>query len=246
MASRPGPENYAIQTATAPDLLQYSHTEKEAAPPEPEPARIVYQRPLFRELQQVMPIPSLRSSDAQDTKPHRPSRPRTARRAHADQQALDFTAQRTRTAEASIYCDAPVASPVHRAMAAALDASMVVMALGTFVITFELAGGVVTMNAHTAAMLAGIAAVFGLLYQLLFCLANGDTPGMRWTQLRLTNFDGGRPDAEQRVYRLAGQCLSVLAAGLGLLWALVDEEKLTWHDHMSRTFPSPRSPGTVE
>jgi hypothetical protein len=23
-----------------------------------------------------------------------------------------------------------------------------------------------------------------------------------------------------------------------LLWALADEEKLTWHDHMSKTFPT--------
>jgi hypothetical protein len=26
---------------------------------------------------------------------------------------------------------------------------------------------------------------------------------------------------------------------LGMLWALVDEEALTWHDHMSKTFPTP-------
>ena len=27
--------------------------------------------------------------------------------------------------------------------------------------------------------------------------------------------------------------------GLGLVWALVDEENLTWHDHISKTFPTP-------
>ena len=31
----------------------------------------------------------------------------------------------------------------------------------------------------------------------------------------------------------------VLPAGLGLLWALVDEESLTWQDHISHTFPTP-------
>ena len=36
------------------------------------------------------------------------------------------------------------------------------------------------------------------------------------------------------------QVQSLLSAcpGLGLVWALVDEENLTWHDHISKTFPT--------
>jgi hypothetical protein len=30
--------------------------------------------------------------------------------------------------------------------------------------------------------------------------------------------------------------------GLGMFWALMDEEGLTWHDHMSRTFPTVQDP----
>jgi hypothetical protein len=30
----------------------------------------------------------------------------------------------------------------------------------------------------------------------------------------------------------------LLAAGTGLIWALVDEDSLTWHDHISGTFPT--------
>jgi hypothetical protein len=41
------------------------------------------------------------------------------------------------------------------------------------------------------------------------------------------------------MHRLASGALSFCAAGLGFLWALVDEETLTWHDHISRTFPTP-------
>ena len=37
-----------------------------------------------------------------------------------------------------------------------------------------------------------------------------------------------------------GACLSFCAGGVGLLWALADEEKLAWHDHMSKTFPTHR------
>jgi hypothetical protein len=30
---------------------------------------------------------------------------------------------------------------------------------------------------------------------------------------------------------------------IGLLWSLVDEESLTWQDHISRTFPTPEESG---
>jgi hypothetical protein len=53
------------------------------------------------------------------------------------------------------------------------------------------------------------------------------------------DFDGRRPDREQRRMRLVAGLLSLSAAGLGLVWALVDEENLTWHDHISKTFPTP-------
>lgn len=238
--ARAAPDAYPIQTATAPDLVEYAHATAPAAEPEPQqPSRMVYQRSLFRE--HVTPIPVLRADTGDTGRPPRHSRPRNARKVHADQQALDFGSPRVRTAlEAVIYCDAPVAAPVHRGLAMALDTSMIVMAAGLFVVTFQLAGGEVVLNARTIPVFTGAALVFGFFYYFLFAVANGDTPGMRWTQLRLLDFDGHPPDCDQRIHRLFAKCLSFLAAGLGVLWALVDEEKLAWHDHISRTFPSPR------
>jgi len=60
-----------------------------------------------------------------------------------------------------------------------------------------------------------------------------------WTQLRLLNFDGHIPDRDERVQRMFGSFLSYTVGGLGMVWALVDEEKLAWHDHISKTFPTP-------
>jgi uncharacterized RDD family membrane protein YckC len=54
----------------------------------------------------------------------------------------------------------------------------------------------------------------------------------------VVNFDGHRPSRRQRFYRLAGGAVGVVAAGMGLLWAIFDEERLTWHDHISKTFPT--------
>lgn len=141
--------------------------------------------------------------------------------------------------EPAIVCDAPVALPAHRMIAAAFDTSIVIIAVSLFFSIFHFAGGTIILNKHTLPLLVGVGAVFFLLYKILWCLADGDTAGMRWAHLRLVDFDGQPPEREQRLYRMASGFLSLLAAGLGLLWALVDEESLTWHDHMSKTFPTP-------
>ena len=70
-----------------------------------------------------------------------------------------------------------------------------------------------------------------------------DSPGKRWTHLRLTNFDGYPPDRmPHRLVRWAASTLSVAAVAAGVLWAMVDEESLTWHDHISKTFLTLREP----
>jgi uncharacterized RDD family membrane protein YckC len=220
-----------------------AHAGSLATEPTPSPRkRITYQPSLFgaRELPRVVPFESIAAgvtlpSRERSPQPHR-TRPR---RPIPGQQSLDFAARAARTADGVIYCDAPVAVPAHRVMAAALDASMILIALAIFGIIFYLAGGTVVLNARTIPLVAGVAAAFVVLYEVLWCLAGGDTAGMRWSRLTLVNFDGQPPDRKQRFYRLAAGVLSLLAAGIGLLWALVDEETLTWHDHISKTFPTP-------
>ncbi len=116
---------------------------------------------------------------------------------------------------------------------------MIMIALSVFGAIFYMAGGTIAVNSKTIPLLLGMAAVVTFFYKLLWCMANGDSAGMKWTRLTLVNFDGQRPNRTQRFHRLASGVLSLFAAGLGLLWALVDEETLTWHDHISRTFPTP-------
>jgi uncharacterized RDD family membrane protein YckC len=139
---------------------------------------------------------------------------------------------------AVIYCDAPVALPTHRLMAAVADASMVLTGLGVFLTVFILFGGDIVLSARNAPFLLGVALGIAFFYRLLWYLANGDTPGMHFAGLRLVNFDGRAPGREQRRLRQVAGALSLLSAGLGLVWALVDEESLTWHDHISKTFPT--------
>jgi uncharacterized RDD family membrane protein YckC len=128
---------------------------------------------------------------------------------------------------------------MHRAIAAALDGSIVLVAVALFGLVFHLAGGEIVLSAKTVPLFLGIVAGLLLFYKLLWCVAGADTAGMNWARLRLVNFDGQTPDCRQRLCRIASGFLSVMAAAVGLIWAFVDEETLTWHDHISRTFPTP-------
>jgi uncharacterized RDD family membrane protein YckC len=141
--------------------------------------------------------------------------------------------------DSTIYCGAPVALPVHRIMAFTVDASMVLISLGIFAGIFVAGSATIVVNQSALLMYGAAVAVTLTVYRLMWCLANTDSIGMRSCGLRLITFDGLIPERKQRVQRLIASYVSVMPGGLGLLWALADEEKLTWHDHMSKTFPTP-------
>jgi uncharacterized RDD family membrane protein YckC len=140
------------------------------------------------------------------------------------------------TVNASIYCDAKVAAPMHRSVAAMLDAAMIAIGCGIFVGIFQLAGGGIRANKLDIAVFICSAALITMLYGFVFALTGRETAGQNWTELRLINFDGFPPDGQSRALRFVGSWLGFCACGLGMFWALMDEEYLTWHDHMSKTF----------
>ena len=142
------------------------------------------------------------------------------------------------TVDAMIFCEAPVATPLHRALAAAIDSAMVLVGYGFFLLTFVLCGGELIVNRGNLMVFGCAFALIAATYGIFWTIAGTETVGMRWTHLRLITFDGFPPDTWQRVTRLGGTCLSVFSV-LGILWSLADEEGLGWQDHISRTFPTP-------
>jgi len=76
------------------------------------------------------------------------------------------------------------------------------------------------------------------LYKLLWAYAGNDSLGMQQVGLVLVDFDGNPPSRRRRYQRLFGSFVSVLAAAMGLVWVFVDQDALTWHDHISNTFPT--------
>jgi uncharacterized RDD family membrane protein YckC len=158
------------------------------------------------------------------------------------QKALEFPEAHleTRTVEKALYTNSPVAAPAHRAMAVAYDFAMIAIGVGILVTIYYFGGvqfGLAKLDLSTYAV---VAASVALLYKFLWALSGGDTPGMAAVKLRLINFDGNRPTREERLLRALVSIVSFSSLGLGLLWCLFDEEKLTWHDHITKTFASPR------
>jgi len=83
---------------------------------------------------------------------------------------------------------------------------------------------------YTAYLLAVSFGYFGW-----FWTHGGQTLGMRTWNLRLESTDGARPSWPRALVRFAGACISWLALGMGFLWMLVGDERLTWHDRLSHT-----------
>jgi uncharacterized RDD family membrane protein YckC len=133
---------------------------------------------------------------------------------------------------------------MHRACAAAIDGSMILIACGLFLTVFYLLGGSFPASKAAILILGAAAMLIAMFYGFVWVCAGGQTPGMRTLRLTLINFDGYPPDRTSRWLRYLGACLGYCAGGLGLLWALLDEESLAWHDHISKTFPTFHGPET--
>jgi uncharacterized RDD family membrane protein YckC len=140
--------------------------------------------------------------------------------------------------QSHIICDAPVAPAALRLEAALIDAAIMALPCAMGAGLFLYLHGAMSLGKQTLPFLLMAIATVPLLYKLLWTFAGCDTIGMRKAGLQLVDFDGNPPSQTRRYLRLFSSTLSFLAAGIGLIWSLVDEDCLTWHDHISSTFPT--------
>ena len=131
---------------------------------------------------------------------------------------------------------APIAPLAIRAVAGVLDFSIIVVALGVFLAVFYLMGGVALTDLEGLRSISVAFLAIVCFYWIFYVGYLGGTSGMNWLGLRVLNFDGDPPSGAQRRTRALGTILSTLSLGLGFAWSIADEEKLTWHDRMSKTF----------
>ena len=132
----------------------------------------------------------------------------------------------------------PVASIYDRRIAGVVDLCCLLFAYGGFLGLFGSLGGHFTLSRLSAAVcLAAFSAVY-LQYFALFTIFGGTTPGMMMRGLRVLSFSGDIPSPKQTLLRSTGYLLSAGAFFLGFLWAMWDEDELTWHDRLSSTYLS--------
>jgi uncharacterized RDD family membrane protein YckC len=123
-----------------------------------------------------------------------------------------------------------------RALAAVVDFAWVCAA---FAATALLAAANLDSRPSMKIMeLVAVAALFaiGVLYHGLFFAVARSTPGMRYAGIGLCTFSDENPTPQQLQRRVGAVILSLLPVGLGLLWAIFDEDHLTWHDRLSHTY----------
>jgi uncharacterized RDD family membrane protein YckC len=132
----------------------------------------------------------------------------------------------------------PVASMDDRRLAALIDCGCLLFAYGAFLTLFGSLGGQFTFSKMSAAVYSISFAIVYLQYFSLFTVFGGTTPGMMLRGLQVVDFSGETPSPRKLLLRAAGYILSAGTFFLGFLWAMWDEDELTWHDRISHTYLS--------
>jgi uncharacterized RDD family membrane protein YckC len=132
----------------------------------------------------------------------------------------------------------PIASIDDRRLAAIIDLFCLLFAYGGFLGLFGSLGGHFTLSKLSVAVCATTFAIVYLQYFALFTIFGGTTPGMMMRGLQVASFSGEPPTPKQMLLRSVGYLLSAGTIFLGFLWAMWDEDELTWHDRLSRTYLS--------
>jgi uncharacterized RDD family membrane protein YckC len=123
-----------------------------------------------------------------------------------------------------------------RTMAALVDFAVILGAFLLFVLVFASCTAHPPVN-KTALVCAGVIfAGIALFYEWLFMSYGGGTLGMRYAQIAICTFDDDNPSRRVMRRRVAASLLSALPLGLGFLWAIFDEDSLSWHDRMTRSY----------
>ena len=132
----------------------------------------------------------------------------------------------------------PVASLGERQWAAFIDAVCLLFAYGGFLALFGSVGGQFTLSKLSAAVCGATFAIVFLQYFALFTIFGGTTPGMMLRGLQVATFSGEAPTPRHMLLRTLGYVVSAGTFFMGFLWAWWDDDGLTWHDRLSRTFLS--------
>jgi hypothetical protein len=123
-----------------------------------------------------------------------------------------------------------------RTVCALIDAVLVLTGSALFTLIVLTIARFVPEGKLALALGTMICIFFWSIYQYLFLVYAGVTPGMQMAQLELTSFEGCVPARRTRAHRALASVLSCISLGMGFVWSLFDEDSLGWHDRITRTY----------
>jgi len=128
---------------------------------------------------------------------------------------------------------APLAARIYAALVDSLLVSSATACFGMIVVTM-----LKELPQSRLAVLCAFAVpgLLWMIYQYLFLVYGKQTLGMQMAGLELTTFDSRPAARRQRLGRLLATMLAAVSCGMGFVWALLDEDRLGWHDRISRTY----------
>jgi uncharacterized RDD family membrane protein YckC len=135
----------------------------------------------------------------------------------------------------------PQTAPLElRLMATTVDflvvASGVLAFIGVSAQILALCGVGIPTGVPAAVCIAAAFAILWPLYQVLFFTFSDQTPGMRYARIGLCTFSDDNPTRSAMRRRTWAILLSAASLGIGCLWALLDDDRLSWHDRISRMY----------
>lgn len=128
-----------------------------------------------------------------------------------------------------------------RLLATFLDGLLVLTATAVFGAIFYKLDAPPLLLVPLAAAGALVAVLLWIMYQYLFLVYTGSTPGLRLAKLQLSRFDGSAAPRSLRRWRVIASVLSAASLGMGYAWFFLDEDSLCWHDRITNTYLGPRS-----
>ncbi len=131
----------------------------------------------------------------------------------------------------------PATAPMSlRMMAVAVDLTLVLGAFVAFAAMAAYVAGQVPAG-KDAAEIAGVTlAALYLFYQALFFSLSDQTPGMRMARIGFCTMTDENPSRSAMRRRILATLVAACPMGIGLLWIFLDDDRLGWHDRISRMY----------
>ena len=151
--------------------------------------------------------------------------------------------QPVRALAAELDVPLQTASMEQRVYASAVDSAILIAALAVFGVATQFFATSLPMTKPLIASAAICILLLLGIYYLLSLSLSLSTPGMQASGLQLRTFDGELPTRTRLRCRALATVLSFAALGMGFAWALIDEDRLCWHDRITHTYLAPKASG---